>query len=349
MRAGPRIRLITSAAAVAVGLAATTDVVSAQGLLPTGGPLSGGGLLTPGSLFPSSLFPQSSLFPSSLLPTSGLYPSSLLPQSGLFSNSLFPQSSLFPSSLLPTSGLFPNTLLPQSGLFSNSLLPQSGLFPTSAQGGSSMFSTSTLFPQNSLFPTLFQSNVFSTTLPSGQESFGGPQSFGGFMPPLRVISLGGAPSSQTMPPLGGQVVNLGGQFSGTAKLPLAGSAGGGTTSVPVQGVFSAQGTLPPGTVLGSPQGATISPANGVLTVAPPIVQNTILPVVGLAPSMGFAPPQTLLDQDTILAGLLLDEDVFSLRHLLGGVGDLGFGLGDLGFSDGLRPFHFHSGHHGHHG
>ena len=207
-----------------------------------------------------------------------------------------------------------------------------------------MFSTSTLFPQNSLFPTLFQSNVFSTTLPSGPE-----QSFGGFMPPLRVISLGGAPSSETMPPLGGQVVNLGGQFSGTAKLPLAGSAGGGTTSVPVQGVFSAQGTLPAGTVLGSPQGATISPANGVLTVAPPIVQNTILPVVGLAPSMGFAPPQTLLDQDTILAGLLLDEDVFSLRHLLGGVGDLGFGLGDLGFSDGLRPFHFHSGHHGHHG
>ena len=227
MRAGPRIRLITSAAAVAVGLAATTDVVSAQGLLPTGGALSGGGLLTPGSLFPSSLFPQSSLFPSSLLPTSGLFPSSLLPQSGLFSNGLFPQSSLF---------------------------------PTSAQGGSSMFSTSTLFPQNSLFPTLFQSNVFSTTLPSGQESFGGPQSFGGFMPPLRVISLGGAPSSETMPPLGGQVVNLGGQFSGTAKLPLAGSAGGGTTSVPVQGVFSAQGTLPAGTVLGSPQGATISPA-----------------------------------------------------------------------------------------
>ena len=320
MRAGPRIRLITSAAAAAVGLAATTDVVSAQGLLPTGGGLSGGGLFTPS--------------------TGGLFS-----QGGLFSNSLFPQSSLFPSGLLPTSGLFPNTLLPQSGLFSNGLFPQSGLFPASP-GGSSMFSTSTLFPQNSLFPTLLQSNVYSTTLP------GGSQSFGGFGPPLRVISLGGGPPIGENPPLGGQVVTLGGDFSGTAKLPLGGSAGG-TTSIPVQGIFSAQGTLPPGTVLGTLQGATISPANGVLTVAPPTTQNTMLPVAGLQQPIAIAPPLDLLGEDTLLADLLLGRDVSSFRHLLGGEGDLGFGFRDFGFRD-LGSFdglHFqgdhHSGHHHH--
>jgi len=340
VREGRGSRPFILAGAVVLGLASTAQAASAQGISSGGigstngllGP-SGGGLF-PGGLSTGGLLPQSSLFPTSLFPQSSLFPSTLLPGGGLFTGGLLPQTGLFPSSFFPQNSLFPSSLLPQSGLFPGSQQPT----------GSSFFSTSTLFPQNSLFPTLLQSNVFSTTLPGGLSPLSGLLPGSGL--PLQGVLPGGSPSGSP-PPLGGELVTLGGNFTGTASLPLGGSSGGGTTTVPVTGVFSSQAALPPGTVLASgAKGITITPANGVLDVVPPILQQNVFPVVGMLPQSSLFP---FLPSDDLFRG----DGLLSLRDLFGGRfrHDFGFdfGLGslrDLGFSSEL----FHSGHHSsHHG